>query len=166
MTLLPNETPEPYWLHFKSWGLILKCLGSKNPQKLRASLSRIIFLRETEKWKTILYQDLCHKCHMVLKSGCHKKEPFVTCDKRLWNLWHKSRVSLGLKNLTPNMKNILQHPPRSAMSETMRIMSTEGFRTGGLADTVWRKEVSVSIQECGYGSMVSGGTGHGSITQL
>ena len=64
-----------------------------------------------------MYQDLCHKCHTVLKSWCHKKEPFVTCDKRLWNLWHKSRVSLGLKNLTPNMKNILQHPPRSAMSD-------------------------------------------------
>ena len=41
----------------------------------------------------------------------------TVCDKRLWNLWYKSRVSLGLKNLTPNMKNILQHPPRSAMSD-------------------------------------------------
>ena len=45
-------------------------------------------------------------------------------------------------------------------------MSPEGFRTGGLGDTVWSKEVSVSIQARGYGSMTSGGTGHGSITPL
>ena len=94
------------------------------------------------------------------------------------------------------MKNILQHPPRSAMSDDdedhgrtakrleddfsgadgtprkrMKMgmtgaMSTEGFRTGGLAGTVWSKEVSVSMQARGYVSMASGGAGNGSIAQL
>ena len=94
------------------------------------------------------------------------------------------------------MKNILQHPPRSAMSDDdedhgrtakrleddfsgadgtprkrMKMgmtgaMSTEGFRTGGLADTVWSMEVSVSIQTSDYVSMTSGGAGNGSIAQL
>ena len=74
------------------------------------------------------------------------------------------------------MKTILQHPPRSAMSDdeedhgrtTKRLeadfsvshgtsrqrmkigmtrgMSAEGFRTGGLAVTVWNKEVSASME--------------------
>ncbi len=77
---------------------------------------------------------------------------------------------MGLKNLTPNIKTILQHPPRSPMSVddedhgrtakcleddfsgadgTPRnhmkmgmtgVMSVEGCRTGGLPDTVWRKD--------------------------
>ena len=44
-------------------------------------------------------------------------------------------------------------------------MSAEGFRTGGLGDTVWSKEVSASMQERAYGSMASGGAGNGIIDQ-
>jgi hypothetical protein len=45
-------------------------------------------------------------------------------------------------------------------------MSTEGFRTGGLAFTVWSKEVLVSIQTRDYVSMANGGAGNGIIAQL
>ena len=57
--------------------------------------------------------------------------------------------------------------PRKRMKMGMTgAMSTEGFRTGGLAGTVWSKEVSVSMQARGYVSMASGGAGNGSIAQL
>ena len=57
--------------------------------------------------------------------------------------------------------------PRKRMKMGLTgVMSTEGFRTGGLAVTVWSKEVSVSMQARGYVSMASGGAGNGSIAQL
>jgi hypothetical protein len=45
-------------------------------------------------------------------------------------------------------------------------MSSEGFTTGGLGGTPWRKEVSASLETRGYVSMTSGGAGHGRISQL
>jgi hypothetical protein len=48
---------------------------------LRGCLSRIIFPGKLKRERRFCTRMVSHqKYHMVLKSGCHKKEQFVTCD--------------------------------------------------------------------------------------
>ncbi len=57
----------------------------------RSCLNRIIFPGKLKRERRFCTRIVSHQCHMVLKSGCYKKEPFVTCDNDFGISHHSSR---------------------------------------------------------------------------